>query len=220
MQRPRMPQCLSARLVACARLQAGPLQGFAGPDGGLGGGTRRQQVGRQQRCGPQSGGRFRDSAWAPPSEAQVRGRAMSISFNGAGSFFRSWVLSASTLGSMAVCSLIFVTHASAQVATLRPPQGGEVRALVIGIDAYQFVPQLRGAVADARDIESTLRRPGARVSAARDDASAGRATVMRTLDQLVKRSQAGDLVVLSIAGHRVQEPGPIKGSHADCLDNG
>jgi hypothetical protein len=144
---------------------------------------------------------------------------MSISFNGAGSFFRSWVLSASTLGSMALCSLIFVTHASAQVATLRPPQDGEVRALVIGIDAYQFVPQLRGAVADARDIESTLRRQGVTDVTALYDASADRATVMRTLDQLVKRSQAGDLVVLSIAGHGVQEPEHIKGSQPDGLDN-
>ena len=144
---------------------------------------------------------------------------MSISFNGAGSFFRSWVLSASTLGSMAICSLIFGTHASAQVATLRPPQDGEVRALVIGIDAYQFVPQLRGAVADARDIESTLRRQGVTDVTALYDASADRATVMRTLDELVKRSQAGDLVVLSIAGHGVQEPEHIKGSQPDGLDN-
>jgi hypothetical protein len=144
---------------------------------------------------------------------------MNISFNGAGSFFRSLVLSASTLGSVAVCSLIFITHASAQVATLHPPQDGEVRALVIGIDAYQFVPQLRGAVADARDIESTLRRQGVTDVTALYDAAADRATVMRSLDQLVKRSQAGDLVVLSIAGHGVQEPEHIKGSQPDGLDN-
>ena len=41
---------------------------------------------------------------------------------------------------------------------IRNPEGGEVRALIIGIDAYQHVRQLKGAVADARDINSTLRR--------------------------------------------------------------
>jgi hypothetical protein len=143
---------------------------------------------------------------------------MSISFNG-GSLFRSWPLSALTLASIAVCGLMFATHASAQGTMLRPPQGGVVRALVIGIDAYQFVPQLRGAVADARDIESTLRRQGVTDITALYDAAADRATVMRTLDELVKRSQPGDLVVLSIAGHGVQEPEHIKGSQPDGLDN-
>src|SRR6266849_9136999 len=114
---------------------------------------------------------------------------MSISFNGAGSFFRSTLLPALMLGSVAVFGLIFAVCATAQAATIRPPQRGEVRALVIGIDAYQFVPQLRGAVADARDIESTLRRQGVTDVTALYDASADRATVMRALDQLLQRSQ-------------------------------
>ncbi len=144
---------------------------------------------------------------------------MSISFNGAGSFFRSTLLPALMLGSVAVFGLIFAVCATAQGATIRPPQGGEVRALVIGIDAYQFVPQLRGAVADARDMEQTLRSQGVRDITALYDAAADRTTVMRTLDQLVQRSLPGDLVVLSIAGHGVQEPERIKGSQPDGLDN-
>ena len=32
-------------------------------------------------------------------------------------------------------------------------EGGEVRGLIIGIDAYQHYRPLKGAVADARDIE-------------------------------------------------------------------
>jgi hypothetical protein len=145
---------------------------------------------------------------------------MSISFNGgAGSLFRSTFRRVLTLGSVAVLSLMFAAHAPAQAATLRPPQGGEVRALVIGIDAYQFVPPLRGAVADARDIEQTLRSQGVGDITALYDAAADRATVMRTLDQLVQRSRSGDLVVLSIAGHGVQEPEHIKGSQPDGFDN-
>jgi hypothetical protein len=142
---------------------------------------------------------------------------MSISFSGAGSFLRKTLFSA-LLGSVAVFGLIFAPCPTAQAA-IRPPQGGEVRALVIGIDAYQFVPQLRGAVADARDIEQTLRNQGVRDITALYDAAADRATVMRTLDQLVQRSQPGDLVVLSIAGHGVQEPEHIKGSQPDGFDN-
>ena len=107
--------------------------------------------------------------------------------------------------------------ASAQA--LRPPQGGEVRALVIGIDAYQFVPTLHGAVADARDLKATLRRNGIKDVTALFDAAADRATVMRSLDQLLERSRPGDLVILTIAGHGVQEPEHVKGSQPDGLDN-
>jgi hypothetical protein len=142
---------------------------------------------------------------------------MSISFRGAGPFFRS-TLSALTLASVALGSLMLDGRAPVQAA-IRPPEGGQVRAVVIGIDAYQFVPQLRGAVADARDIEQTLRSQGVTDITALYDAAADRATVMRTLDQLMQRSQPGDLVVLSIAGHGVQEPEHIKGSQPDGLDN-
>src|SRR5262249_59260212 len=126
--------------------------------------------------------------------------------------------SALALGLLAIFGLIFALSSTA-AAAIRPPQGGEVRAVVIGIDAYQFVPQLRGAVADARDIEQTLRNQGVRDITALYDAAADRVTVMRTLDQLVQRSQAGDLVVLSVAGHGVQEAEHIHTPPPDGLDN-
>src|SRR5215831_12389523 len=44
--------------------------------------------------------------------------------------------------------------AAANELALRSPGGGEVRALVIGIDDYKHVRSLKGAAADARDIES------------------------------------------------------------------
>src|SRR5262249_62189431 len=125
---------------------------------------------------------------------------MSISFNGAVSLFRSMGLPALALGSVTIFSSILAPGAAAQMPTIRAPQGGEVRALVIGIDAYQFVPPLRGAVADARDIEQTLRRQGVTDVTALYDAAADRATVMRTLSQLVQGRQTGGLVVRSLAG--------------------
>ena len=94
-----------------------------------------------------------------------------------------------------------------------------MRALVIGIDAYQFEPPLKGAVADARDIESTLRRNGVADVTALFDAASDRAAVMRSVGELLARSQAGDLVILSIAGHGVQEPERFKGSQPDGMDN-
>src|SRR4051794_39280228 len=48
----------------------------------------------------------------------------------------------------------------AQQVELEGPERGQLRALVIGIDAYKTVRPLLGAVADARDIEQALRHGG------------------------------------------------------------
>src|SRR5215813_4623263 len=97
--------------------------------------------------------------------------------------------------------------------------GGEVRALIIGVDAYQNVRPLKGAVADARDIESALRRMGTRDVTALIDAQADRASILREIGALVQRTNSGDMVVLSIAGHGAQEPERVKGSQPDGLDD-
>jgi caspase domain-containing protein len=116
-------------------------------------------------------------------------------------------------------SLTLVRPTAAQVSQLRSPAGGDVRALVIGIDAYRFEPLLKGAVADALDIESALRRSGVADVTALLNAAADRATVMHSLDGLLARSRPGDLVILSIAGHGVQEPEHFKGSQPDGMDD-
>src|SRR2546423_3231134 len=104
--------------------------------------------------------------------------------------------------------------ASAQLANdslvLRAPNGGTVRALVIGIDAYRHYRPLKGAVADARDIEGALRRMGARDVTALIDGQADRASIMREFDRLGARTPPEELVVLSIAGHGTQEPERVK----------
>jgi hypothetical protein len=110
------------------------------------------------------------------------------------------------------------TEASAAVSLLRSPEGGEVRALVIGIDAYRNVRPLKGAVADARDIESALRRMGTRDVTALIDAQADRVSILRAIGELVQRTNSGDTVVLSIAGHGAQEPERVKGSHPDGME--
>jgi Caspase domain len=97
--------------------------------------------------------------------------------------------------------------------------GGQVRALVIGIDAYEHYRPLKGAVADARDIESALRSMGSLDVVTLIDTRADRAGVLREMEQLVARTQPNDLVLLSIAGHGAQEPERIKGSEPDGMEN-
>ncbi|HET9902363.1 MAG TPA: caspase family protein [Xanthobacteraceae bacterium] len=109
--------------------------------------------------------------------------------------------------------------ATAWAATLRGPDGGEVRSLVIGIDAYKHVRPLKGAVADAQDIEGALRHVGVRDITTLLNDQADRASLMRALEKLVERTQRNDLVILSIAGHGTQEPERVKGSQPDGMDS-
>lgn len=99
------------------------------------------------------------------------------------------------------------------------PEGGEVRGLVIGIDAYQHVRPLKGAVADARDIQSTLKAVGVRDVTTLIDEQAERSTFLREIGALVRRTKPNDLIFLSIAGHGTQEPERIKGSEPDGMEN-
>src|ERR1700690_380970 len=99
------------------------------------------------------------------------------------------------------------------------PEGGEVRGLVIGIDAYQHVRQLKGAVADARDIQSTLKAVGVRDVTTLIDEQAERTVFLREIGALVGRTKPNDLIFLSIAGHGTQEPERVKGSEPDGMEN-
>jgi hypothetical protein len=99
------------------------------------------------------------------------------------------------------------------------PDGGEVRGLIVGIDAYEHVRKLKGAVADARDIEKSLRSMGIGDVTTLIDAGAGRDGVIHAITDLVQRTGPNDLVVLSIAGHGAQEPETIKGSEPDGFED-
>lgn len=125
-----------------------------------------------------------------------------------------------------IASLALVTLGSliapptmAQQKVLVAPGDGQVHALVIGIDAYQKVRPLKGAVADARDLETSLRKVGVKDINALIDGAANRAAVFKAIAQLNNRIKRGDLVVLSIAGHGAQEPEQIKGSQPDGMDD-
>jgi len=99
-------------------------------------------------------------------------------------------------------------------------QGGKmIHALVIGIDAYQNVRPLRGAVADARDIETSLKKMGVKDVTTLVDAAADRNSVLREINGLTARISPGDVVFLSLAGHGAQEPEKVKGSQPDGMDD-
>ena len=95
---------------------------------------------------------------------------------------------------------------------------GTVRALVIGIDDYLYVPRLRGATADARDLENTLRGIGVTDMRVMINASATRGSLLVAFQQLVDRTQPGDTIFLSLSGHGAPEPERVKGSEPDGMD--
>jgi hypothetical protein len=101
---------------------------------------------------------------------------------------------------------------------LMAPGGGEVRALIVGIDQYRSVHRLRGAVADSRDIETALRSMGAEDVVSLIDDAAARSAVLRELDALLSKTKPGDLIVLAIAGHGAQEDERVRGSSPDGVD--
>lgn len=102
---------------------------------------------------------------------------------------------------------------------LKNPDGAAIRALVIGIDAYQHVRPLKGSVADARDIEGALRSMGTTDVVTLIDGQADRTNVLQSISALVQRTNPNDQIILSIAGHGAQEPETIKGSEPDGMQD-
>ncbi len=97
----------------------------------------------------------------------------------------------------------------------RVAESERIHALVIGIDAYRNIPRLKGAVADARDIETSLRALGVTDVSVLLDATADRDSILAAVESLRARVRPGDLVILSVAGHGAQEPEHVRGSASD-----
>ena len=110
------------------------------------------------------------------------------------------------------------SSAAAQPVALLAPEEGQIRALLIGIDAYRYVRPLKGAVSDARDIEGALRRSGINDLTVLVDQQASRDAVIGAIEGLVQRTTRGDLVMIAIAGHGAQEQERVKGSQPDGMD--
>jgi hypothetical protein len=124
-----------------------------------------------------------------------------------------------TIALISASSVHLDSARAANTLQLSNPDGGEVRALVIGIDDYQHVRKLKGATADAHDIDSSLRTMGVRDVTALINDRADRSNVLREISALVERTKTNDIVFLSIAGHGAQEPERIKGSQPDGMED-
>ena len=98
-----------------------------------------------------------------------------------------------------------------EASTARPisAPGGRIHALVVGMDDYKRLPHLRGAVADARDIEQALRRVGVTDVTTLVDVQATRAALSDAVARIVARTGRNDLVIISFAGHGSQEPARV-----------
>jgi uncharacterized caspase-like protein len=120
---------------------------------------------------------------------------------------------------IAVSSFDLRSARAAEIFPITNPDGGEVRALVIGVDDYQHVRKLKGATADARDIDSTLKAMGVRDVTTLINDQVDRSSVLREVSALVERTKTNDLIFLSIAGHGTQEPELVKGSEPDGMQD-
>lgn len=108
---------------------------------------------------------------------------------------------------------------AAAVLVLQPAlAAADMFGLVVGIDDYQHITKLRGAVNDARDVAEALKTAGAKSVALLTDGAANRAAILGAWDRLIAGSRPDDTLVLSYAGHGGQEPERVKGSEADGMD--
>jgi hypothetical protein len=119
-------------------------------------------------------------------------------------------------GTVAVAALIAAGAVEAR--ELQAPSGGQVHALVVGIDNYPHVRTLKGALADAADLESTLRRAGVSDVTRIPERQATRAMVVAGMERLVRQARPRDFVVIAFAGHGTQVPERVKNSKPDHLD--
>ena len=103
---------------------------------------------------------------------------------------------------------------------LAPPDGANdhILALVVGIDDYQFVPKLNGAVADAQDIARSLRNDGVTQVITLLNGAVTRAAMTQAMANIIAQANAGDLVIVTFAGHGSQEPAKVVTNDNSGLD--
>ena len=90
--------------------------------------------------------------------------------------------------------------------------------LVIGVNDYEHLPVLNGAVNDARDIATALTTTGVSDVTLLLDGDATREAVLNAWNDITTRAEPGDTVIFSYAGHGGQEVERVPGNEADGLD--
>jgi len=104
-------------------------------------------------------------------------------------------------------------------AVAAPPAGAQaVRGLLIGINEYDELRPLKGAVSDVRDVAQALSGVGAEDIVVLENAAASRERIASEWRALVARSDPGDTIVLTYAGHGGQEPARFPDTEKDRKD--
>ncbi len=92
--------------------------------------------------------------------------------------------------------------------TTLPAAAQTVRALVLGIDAYEHVQKLGGADNDARLLARALAPPLTRSVTVMLDQQVRRDAVLKAMDAIVADSAPGDVVIVTYSGHGAREQVP------------
>lgn len=116
---------------------------------------------------------------------------------------------------LAVSGLALALAAGGALAAPPDLAEGVAHALVVGVDRYAALPQLRGAVADATDIADTVRRLGARDVVLLTDEAADRVAILKAAEAMRARTRKDELVLVSVAGHGALEPERRRGATPD-----
>lgn len=99
-----------------------------------------------------------------------------------------------------------------------PAAQAKTYGLMIGINDYQHLDQLNGAVDDARDIHDALKSSGVSDVTLLLNRNATRQAILSAWSDILRKAADGDTVVFSYAGHGGQERERVPGSEADGLD--
>ncbi len=98
-----------------------------------------------------------------------------------------------------------------------PLDAAQTYGLVIGIDEYDLVTDLQGAVNDARDIADALQSLNADVMLLLN-AEATREAVLTSWQAILDKAAPGDTLIVTYAGHGSNEPEHTPGNEEDGLD--
>lgn len=104
-----------------------------------------------------------------------------------------------------VCALLLIAHAA---------RAADLRAIVMGVDAYQHERNLHGSVNDANSVATAL-RPYAKSLTLLLDAQVTRDAVLKSWSDTLAASKPGDTIMVAFSGHggrervRVSQKAPL-----------
>ena len=110
----------------------------------------------------------------------------------------------------AACAMMLGAAGTAAALQLRSAQGGQVRALLVGINDYTSITRLDGALADMEDIHQALLKAGISEDKIKrlPNEKATRAAFVDGMEKLLADSAPGDLAIITFAGHGMRVPAP------------